>query len=198
MKTLKHKWFGEAKIVHREGNSITIKYDKNGLEVVLRIPESFTTGMFKIDAELQSEVDAALAKQEEDDRIKREAWAAQRATMQAKAKASAGGTKRSGKTFVSIKRTGDTEKDFERFLKINHYSEETKNGTKSTVYSYVNAVKSCMDSEGLDWTSLIQQISSVIRIYDIGGAKEEVGYRGNNTVINALRRFADFVNNSTL
>ena len=27
-------------------------------------------------------------------------------------------------------------------------------------------------------------------------AKEEVGYRGNNTVINALRRFQDFVNNS--
>lgn len=47
---------------------------------------------------------------------------------------------------------------------------------------------------GLRWQ---KKISSIASLYDIGGAKEEIGDRGNRTVINALRRFEDFVNNST-
>ena len=197
MKTLRHKIKGNAHIIDRSDDLITIRYDRDGYESKIKFPEAFTFGIFEIDDELQREVDEAVEAKKKAARIEREAIEAQRALEKVTAKVTANGTKRSGKTFVSIKRTGDTEKDFESFLKANKYSEETKNGTKSTVYSYVNAVKSCMESEGLDWTSLIQQISSVIRIYDIGGAKEDIGYRGNNTVINALRRFEDFVNNSS-
>ena len=54
-----------------------------------------------------------------------------------------------------------------------------------------------VSDECLDWTSLAKKISSIASLYDIGGAKEEIGDRGNRTVINALRRFEDFVNNST-
>ena len=198
MGTVKHKLFGMAKIIRRDGDRITIKYDKDGKEVELKFPDSFITKpcLFILDTELQREVDEAVAAKKEAERIAREAREAQRALEQATTKVSANGTKRSGKTFVAVKRTGDIEKDFEHFLKANNYSEETKNGTKSTVYFYVNAVKVVIEDEGLDWAALMQEISDVVRIYDIGGAKEEVGYRGNNTVINALRRFQDFVNNS--
>ena len=198
MKTLKHVWFGEAKIVHREGKRITVKYDKNGSEAVLLIPESFTSGMFKIDAELQSEVDAALEEKKEAARIEREAREAQRAEAQSTTITHRSGTRRSGRTFTRVQLTGDYEKDFESFMLKNGYSAKTENDTKSTVYAYVNSVKSVMSDEGLDWTSLVKQISSIASVYDIGGAKEEIGDRGNRTVINALRRFEDFVNNSTL
>ena len=85
----------------------------------------------------------------------------------------------------------------ETFMLKNGYSAKTENDTKSTVYSYVTSVKAVMSDEGLDWTSLVKNISSIASLYDIGGAKEEIGDRGNRTVINALRRFEDFVNNST-
>lgn len=198
MKTLKHKWLGEAKIVHREGKRITVKYDKNGSEAVLLIPESFVLEMFEIDAELQSEVDAALEEKKEAARIEREAREAQRAEAQSTTITHRSGTRRSGRTFTRVQLTGDYEKDFESFMLKNGYSAKTENDTKSTVYAYVNSVKSVMSDEGLDWTSLVKQISSIASVYDIGGAKEEIGDRGNRTVINALRRFADFVNNSTL
>lgn len=197
MKALRHKIKGTAQIIGRDERFITIKYDRDGYISNVKFPEGFMTDMFVIDEELQRDVDAAVLAKKEAERIAFEEREAQRAIERAATKVCANGTKRSGKTFVAIKRTGDIEKDFESFLKTNKYSEETKNRTKSTIYSYVNAVKSCMESEGLDWTSLMKHISQVIRIYDVGGMKEETGYKGNHTVINALRRFEDFVNHST-
>ena len=35
MKTLKHKWLGTATIIRREGDRMTIKYDKSDSEVIL-------------------------------------------------------------------------------------------------------------------------------------------------------------------
>ena len=95
-------------------------------------------------------------------------------------------------------RTGDTEKDFEHYMKVNGYKQEGSSGSESTVYAYVGSVRSIMKDEGLDWNALMQQISSVVRLYDVGGAKEDIGHNHNKRVINALRRFEDFVNNSIL
>ena len=198
MKTLKHKWLGTATIIRREGDRRTIKYDKSDSEVILKMPDSFVSGMFLIDDELKREVDAALEEKKEAARIEREAREAQRAEAQSTTITHRSGTRRSGRTFTRVQLTGDYEKDFESFMLKNGYSAKTENDTKSTVYAYVNSVKSVMSDEGLDWTSLVKQISSIASIYDIGGAKEEIGDRGNRTVINALRRFEDFVNNSTL
>ena len=198
MKTLKHKWLGTATIIRREGDRMTIKYDKSDSEVILKMPDSFVSGMFLIDDELKREVDAALEEKKEAARIEREAREAQRAEAQSTTITHRSGTRRSGRTFTRVQLTGDYEKDFESFMLKNGYSAKTENDTKSTVYAYVNSVKSVMSDEGLDWTSLVKQISSIASIYDIGGAKEEIGDRGNRTVINALRRFEDFVNNSTL
>lgn len=198
MKTLKHKWLGTATIIRREGDRMTIKYDKSDSEVILKMPDSFVSGMFLIDDELQREVDAALEEKKEAARIEREARDAQRAEAQSTTITHRSGTRRSGRIFTRVQLTGDYEKDFESFMLKNGYSAKTENDTKSTVYAYVNSVKSVMSDEGIDWTSLVKQISSIASVYDIGGAKEEIGDRGNRTVINALRRFEDFVNNSTL
>ncbi len=203
MGTVKHKLFGMAKIIRRDGDRITIKYDKDGKEFELKIPDSFITKpcLFVLDAELQREVDAIVEAREEEARILRAEKEAQRAAQREQEKVaqrpSASGTRRVGKTFVAVNRTGDVEKDFAHFLEVNGYSSITVHGTKSTVYSYVNSVKSIMEDEGLTWDSLEKAISSVVRLYDVGGAKEDIGYNGKSTVINALRRFEDFVNNST-
>ena len=62
--------------------------------------------------------------------------------------------------------------------------------------SYITAVNSVLDDEGLTWNSLIDQITRIVPIYDEGGAKEDIGSKSNYTYLNALRRFQDFVNNS--
>jgi hypothetical protein len=80
----------------------------------------------------------------------------------------------------------------------NGYSAKTENDTKSTVYSYLSSVKAVMNEEGLSWADLYHRIFNVVPEYDVGGTKSEIGDRGNRTVINALRRFEDFVNHSIL
>ncbi|MBQ8287343.1 MAG: hypothetical protein IJX76_01050 [Clostridia bacterium] len=197
MGTVKHKRFGEAKIIHRDGDRITIKYDKSGMETELKIPESFTVGIFEIDADLQREVDAALEAQEEKRRVERAEREAQRAWVQV-VHAPAAETNRARKKPAKVKVKGTIEMDFEEYLIASGYSEETPSGAPSTVNAYLNAVALILDAEHLTWQSLIDQISMVVALYDIGGAKEDIGSKSNYTYINALRRFEDFVNNSTL
>ena len=197
MGTVKHKRFGEAKIIHRDGDRITIKYDKSGMEAELKIPESFTVGIFEIDADLQREVDAALEAQEEKRRAERAERAAQRERVQV-VHAPVAETNRSRKKPAKVKVKEAIEISFEEYLIASGYSEETPSGAPSTVNAYLNAVALILDAEHLTWQSLIDQISMVVALYDIGGAKEDIGSKSNYTYINALRRFEDFVNNSTL
>ena len=81
MGTVKHKLYGTAKIVRREGDRITIKYDQSGKEVELKTPESFMTTPchFEPDAELRQEVDAAIEAKKEAERVARESREAARA-----------------------------------------------------------------------------------------------------------------------
>ena len=200
MGTVKHKLFGMAKIIRRDGDRITIKYDKDGTVVELKIPDSFITKpcLFVLDAELQREVDAIVEARKEEARILRAEKEAQRAQEKAATITHHSGTRRTGRTFTSIQLTGDYETDFESFMLKNGYSAKTENDTKSTVYSYVSSVKAVVNEEGLTWAELYHRISNVATEYDVGGSKSEIGDRGNRTVINALRRFEDFVNHSTL
>ena len=200
MATVIHKWFGTAQIIRREGDLIVIQYDKTGTKSNLKFPDSFLTKpcLFVLDSKLQSEVDAIVEARREDARILREEKEAQRAQEKAATITHHSGTRRTGRTFTSVQLTGDYEKDFETFMLKNGYSEKTENDTKSTVYSYVSSVKAVMNEEGLTWAELYHRISNIASVYDIGGAKEEMGDRGNRTVINALRRFEDFVNHSIL
>ncbi len=102
MKILKHKWLGTATIIRREGDRMTIKYDKSDSEVILKMPDSFVSGMFLIDDELQREVDAALEETKEAARIEREAREAQRAEAQSTTITHRSGTRRSGRTFTRV------------------------------------------------------------------------------------------------
>ena len=198
MATVRHKWFGTAEIIRREGDRIFIKYHKSGNVVELKMPDSFTLGIFEVDADLQREVDAAVESKKEAERVARATREAERARMQTATIAHRSGTRRTGRTFTSIQLTGDYETDFESFMLKNGYSAKTENDTKSTVYSYASSVKAVMNEEGLTWAELYHRISDVASEYDVGGSKSEIGDRGNRTVINALRRFEDFVNNSIL
>jgi hypothetical protein len=195
--TVKHKLFGMAKIIRRDGDRITIKYDKDGTVVELKIPDSFVTNpcLFVPDAELQREVDAIVEARKEEARILRAEKEAQRA--QEKAVQNVVDTNYSHKKPAKVKIKGMIEQSFEEYLIASGYSEETPSGAPSTVNAYIKAVEYVMEEEKLAWQSLTTQISSVVSLYDIGGAKEEIGSKSNYTYINALRRFEDFVNNST-
>ena len=119
MGTVKHKIFGMAKIIRRDGDHITIKYDKDGKEVELKFPDSFITKpcLFVLDAELQREVDEAVAVKKKAARIEREAREAQRAMEQAQnAKNPVVKTGRTSKTPAKIKIKDTIEKDFEEYL----------------------------------------------------------------------------------
>ena len=197
MATVRHKFFGTAQIIRREGDLIVIQYDKTGTKSNLKFPDSFLTKpcLFVLDAELQREVDAIVEARKEEARILRAEKEAQRA--QEKAVQNVVGTNHSHKKPAKVKIKGMIEQSFEEYLIASGYSEETPSGAPSTVNAYIKAVEYVMEEEKLAWQSLTTQISSVVSLYDIGGAKEEIGSKSNYTYINALRRFEDFVNNST-
>lgn len=198
MARIEHKDWGIGEIITREGNRMTVRFNKVGKEMKMNIPKSFVLGIFEIDDELQKEVDDALEAERETARKEREEKEALRQQKQAEMapKNSRSTTKRTGKIYTKVTLTGDMEKDFESFMRINGYSKKSLNGDKSTIYSYITSVKSIMRDEGLDWNELYQQISSIVPMYDIGGKKEDIGSKSNHTIINALRRFENFANNS--
>jgi hypothetical protein len=84
---------------------------------------------------------------------------------------------------------------FEAYLINEGYATETPSGHPSTVYSYISAIENdVLDEEHISWDMLKSNIDSILPIYDVGGKKEHIGAKSNYTVINALRRFAEFVN----
>ena len=197
MATLRHKLFGEAEIIQKEGNRLTIQYKKSGKKTEIQLPEALTYGLFVLNDELQREVDEMLAAAKEAARIEREAKELRRAKEEAQtAKAPAHKTGRTSQTPAMIKMKNTVEQDFENYLIASGYSVETPSGAPSTVNSYITAVNSILEDEGLTWNSLPSRIASIVPIYDEGGVKEETGSKSNYTYLNALRRFQDFVNNS--
>ena len=198
MARIEHKVWGTGEIISREGNRMMVRFNKVGKEIKMNIPKSFVLGIYDIDEELQKEVDDALETEKEAARKEREENETSRVQMKAEnaRQNSRSTTKRTGNVYTKVTLTGDMEKDFESFMRINGYSKKSLNSDKSTIYSYVNSVKSIMKDEGLDWDTLYKQISSIVPMYDVGGKKEDIGNKSNRTNINALKRFEDFANNS--
>jgi hypothetical protein len=54
-------------------------------------------------------------------------------------------------------------------------------------------VEKVVEREGLSWSQLSNDIANIVQKYDKDGAEEDFGNRGNKTVINALKRFQEFV-----
>ena len=56
MARIEHKDWGIGEIITREGNRMTVRFNKVGKEIKMNIPKSFVLGIYKIDEELQKEV----------------------------------------------------------------------------------------------------------------------------------------------
>lgn len=82
---------------------------------------------------------------------------------------------------------------FEDYLINQGYSVKTPSGNPSTVYDYIKRIDKICKSENLTWSELANTIHTVVIQYDIGGSKEDLGRQSHNAVINALKRFEDFV-----
>ena len=83
--------------------------------------------------------------------------------------------------------------EYEKYLISIGYKQTTPSGHPSTVYQYLKAIRNVCDEEGINLIELKENIISIILKYDIGGKKETIGAKSHKTVINALKRFEDFL-----
>ena len=83
---------------------------------------------------------------------------------------------------------------FEQFLIRKGYSKETPSGHPSTVYDYLKRIDSVCKEEHYSWGQLAASIDSIVRQYDVGGKKQDIGEKSHRAVINALKQFQEFVN----
>ena len=82
------------------------------------------------------------------------------------------------------------------YLVRNHYREYTKKGVPSTIDKYVNSVDEVCCREELTWEEAAFCIDDLVSDYEKGGKNEAFGNRSNSTVINALKKYRDYINDS--
>ena len=193
MQTVKHKMFGIGEVIDREvkenGTYITVRF-KNGTKVKCAIPYSFMHGIMEAEGSLKEEVEAAIAKKKVREQAKWAALSAESTVPTASTPSNRRG--RIPNSHVAVR--GSIELAFEEYLVNAGYKEETDSGNPSTVFSYIHAIKKVLEEEGLSWYALQNDIENIVPIYDIGGLKQHIGAKSNHTVINALKRFNEFVN----
>ena len=82
---------------------------------------------------------------------------------------------------------------FEEYLVARGYSCRTPEGKPSTVYDYIGRIEKVCQWEGCTWETLAENIDNLISAYDAGGINESRGCQSHRAVINALKRFRDFI-----
>ena len=87
------------------------------------------------------------------------------------------------------------KQQFEKYLISKGYKTTTPSGHPSTVYDYIKRIDKVCEWESCSWEQLIINISTIVKDYDIGGSKEELGNKSHNSVINALKRLHEYANN---
>ena len=192
MQTVNHKIYGVGEVINKEtmenGSYITVKF-KSGKEARFSIPNSFTLGVLAAEGDLKAEVDAAISEKRARDAARLEELKAASAAV-----ASAPPSRRRGRAPASPITVSPIEAAFEAYLADAGYAEYSAAGNPSTVFSYTHAIKKVLDEEGISWGTLQSEIKNIIPVYDLGGAKQHIGASSNCTVINALKRFGEFVN----
>ena len=186
-----HKIFGNGRVISREvnknGTYVTVEFD-SGKVIKMVIPESFEIAGIEACGSLKEEVDKAIAL-----KIQK-----QQATAPAKVITPPVTSKKNTSKKNTTKRKWTPScalaASYEKYLIKNGYRIESDSGNPSTVYSYGNAVDKVVDNEGLTWNSLANDINNIVPKYDAGGEYEDIGLKSNKTVINALKRFAEMVN----
>ena len=193
MQTVNHKIYGVGEVINKEttegGIYITVKFE-SGKEARFSIPDSFTLGIMVANGDLKEEVDAAIAEKKAREEARLEELKAMSALVATSTPSNRHG--RTPATPVTVR--GSIEIAFEEYLVNAGYCKYTATGNPSTVFSYIHAIKKVLEEEGLSWHTLQRDIENIVPIYDIGGAKQHIGAKSNCTVINALKRFSEFVN----
>jgi len=92
-----------------------------------------------------------------------------------------------------MRANSNLETQFKNYLTREGYSVTTPSGNPSTVYDYAKRIARVCDEENITWAMLARSIVTTVAKYDLGGAKEEAGSQSNKAVINALKRYQDFI-----
>ena len=192
MQTVNHKIYGVGEVVGRANASqITVRF-KNGREIVLSIPASFQTGVICAEGSLKDEVEAAIAEKKAREAARLSEMISRVNAEREIAVRPAG---RRNVAAVSAETTDPIQLEYERYLISKGYETTTPSGYDSTVYSYSGGItRHVLENEHISWAGLKSNIGDIIKKYDVGGAMEEIGAKSNSTVINALKRFDEFVN----
>lgn len=84
---------------------------------------------------------------------------------------------------------------FEHYLELRGYSLRTPSGNPSTTYNYAHSrIPFVLRQEGISIQTLINSIDKYVTYYNVGGLKAHLGEKSHNSVINALKRFKEFLN----
>ena len=181
MEMVRHNVFGLGEVVRREvigGFPYLWVWYENGAESKLGIPYSFASGAVEALGSLKDEVDQAIA----DKKAKLSALAP--------SKIPAAPANKVPTRYIP---SSPIEADFENYLISRGYKREGDKGNHSTVYYYIDGVETVLTEEGISWDTLKSTVSDLVPKYDAGGVKELVGAKQHRTVINGLKRFAEFV-----
>lgn len=84
--------------------------------------------------------------------------------------------------------------EYENYLISIGYKQTTPAGHPSTIYQYLKAIRYVCDEEKISLFGLKENIKTIVSKYDVGGEKEKLGAKSHKTVINALKRFEEFLN----
>lgn len=90
------------------------------------------------------------------------------------------------------------KKKFERYLIEQGYSLITPSGNKSTVYDYQKRIDKVCEWEDCTWEDLAENIVRIVKMYDEGGAKENLGKLSHTAVISALKQFMKCVQQKSI
>ena len=85
------------------------------------------------------------------------------------------------------------KEQFIEYLISQGYKVETPSGKPSTVYDYSKRIDKVCRLENTTWEGLAKNITYIIVQYDKGGTKEEYGKQSHDAVINALKRFSEYL-----
>ena len=193
MLTIQHKKYGEGKVINKEtrenGIILTVQFGDGSKRRF--VAESFRIGAVIADGALKEEIDMIIASQQAAKTAWRNSVAAAAAAPVATAPVSSGRHGRTPKHKVATK--GLIQEQYEIYLEAAGYPVIGISGNCSTVPQYSRAVDKVVEREGLNWHQLKNDIANIVKKYDKNGSEEDYGNRGNKTVINALKRFQEFV-----
>lgn len=88
---------------------------------------------------------------------------------------------------------------FKDYLRQRGYSEYTPTHQPSTVHDYPRRINYVIWLEKYQsWNDVVINIDSLLSNYGKGGSKESLGKKSNSAVINALKRFYEYLNDNNL